>query len=500
MSGRPAASSATGRPKRDLTFPSSRTTICISSRGQAVATIPQENFFGLGPDSARDARTDYAIRTQRVRRPRRRTAGQTRCCSAAGWSSCSPRRPGARISTLPSSETLRPFNGAGPRRVGRLPAIEAFARSRLSRAAKRAQGRLVPRRVLALRRSHDRPVHLQPRRRRSAAVRRVPGRPPGARRAVVRLDLRHRARATSMPFYLMPTLGGNDTLRGFREYRFRGPHAILAAGRVPVGDLERPRRRPVLRRRQGGATAAPISNFSEPRTRLWHSGSVSIPTTGSSFASTRRLGAVMASTCTSSLAACFRAVIDAGRARLTVRRVVCAGLRCADGGVTVTHQPRPAFLSRRSAVDGRRPAYRRLEAPPIEDTNGYDFVANTFAHPGERRDVRALNVNTLDEVPDSSWFTNRIGRHALSSQTSRSGRACRASALDGWMVSGGKALGVQPGFRMTDRTDSSTRWKSIRRRIRSWPAVPRSSARRSITPSAITWWTSIWPSSIARRS
>ena len=31
----------------------------------------------------------------------------------------------------------------------------------------------------------------------------------------------------TMPFYLMPTLGGNDTLRGFREYRFRGPHAIL---------------------------------------------------------------------------------------------------------------------------------------------------------------------------------------------------------------------------------------------------------------------------------
>jgi hypothetical protein len=30
-----------------------------------------------------------------------------------------------------------------------------------------------------------------------------------------------------MPFYLMPTLGGNDTLRGFRNYRFRGPHALL---------------------------------------------------------------------------------------------------------------------------------------------------------------------------------------------------------------------------------------------------------------------------------
>jgi hypothetical protein len=33
-----------------------------------------------------------------------------------------------------------------------------------------------------------------------------------------------------MPFYLMPYLGGNDTLRGFREYRFRGPHALLFQG------------------------------------------------------------------------------------------------------------------------------------------------------------------------------------------------------------------------------------------------------------------------------
>jgi hypothetical protein len=30
-----------------------------------------------------------------------------------------------------------------------------------------------------------------------------------------------------MPFYFMPALGGNDTLRGFRDYRFRGPHALL---------------------------------------------------------------------------------------------------------------------------------------------------------------------------------------------------------------------------------------------------------------------------------
>jgi hypothetical protein len=33
-----------------------------------------------------------------------------------------------------------------------------------------------------------------------------------------------------VPFYLMPTLGGDDTLRGFHPYRFRGPDALLLQG------------------------------------------------------------------------------------------------------------------------------------------------------------------------------------------------------------------------------------------------------------------------------
>jgi hypothetical protein len=35
------------------------------------------------------------------------------------------------------------------------------------------------------------------------------------------------AGSLEVPFYLMPTLGGNDSLRGFRNYRFRGRHALL---------------------------------------------------------------------------------------------------------------------------------------------------------------------------------------------------------------------------------------------------------------------------------
>jgi outer membrane protein assembly factor BamA len=34
----------------------------------------------------------------------------------------------------------------------------------------------------------------------------------------------------AIPYFLLPALGGNDTLRGFRAYRFRGPHSLLLQG------------------------------------------------------------------------------------------------------------------------------------------------------------------------------------------------------------------------------------------------------------------------------
>src|SRR4051812_40075501 len=39
----------------------------------------------------------------------------------------------------------------------------------------------------------------------------------------------------------------------------------------------------------------------------------------------------------------------------------------------------------------------------------YDLAENLFGHPGEPGPAgHARNVNTIDEVPDSSWFVNRI--------------------------------------------------------------------------------------------
>ena len=51
----------------------------------------------------------------------------------------------------------------------------------------------------------------------------------------------------------------------------------------------------------------------------------------------------------------------------------------------------------------------------VEVSDQYDLVESSFKKPGDFTNKRALNVNTVDDVPDSSWFTNRVGRRPMSS-------------------------------------------------------------------------------------
>src|SRR4029453_4784352 len=75
------------------------------------------------------------------------------------------------------------------------------------------------------------------------------------------------------------------------------------------------------------------------------------------------------------------------------------------------------------------------KAGAVEDSNGFDFVVNTFVQPGEKRDVHALDVNTVDDAPDSSWFTNRIGRRTMSIEEIVRGPGSLPSiSLGGWVV------------------------------------------------------------------
>jgi hypothetical protein len=90
-------------------------------------------------------------------------------------------------------------------------------------------------------------------------------------------------------------------------------------------------------------------------------------------------------------------------------------------------------------------------AKPIEASNAYDFAANTFFKPGERADVRAVNVNTVDEVPDSSWFTNRIGRRAMSvDEIVRGPNELDVRNVDGWPIVQEKSSGLTIGYRIVD--------------------------------------------------
>jgi hypothetical protein len=96
-------------------------------------------------------------------------------------------------------------------------------------------------------------------------------------------------------------------------------------------------------------------------------------------------------------------------------------------------------------------AFDASGAKPVATGDIYDFAQQTFLGPGERVDRRALNVNTLDEVPDSSWFTNRIGRHAMSREEIVRGPDRRPRpVIDGWPIVAGKSEGRQPGYRVQD--------------------------------------------------
>ncbi|RPJ57262.1 MAG: hypothetical protein EHM24_29640, partial [Acidobacteria bacterium] len=96
-------------------------------------------------------------------------------------------------------------------------------------------------------------------------------------------------------------------------------------------------------------------------------------------------------------------------------------------------------------------AFDASGAAPIEGSNIWDFAEHTFLDRGERNPIPAVNVNTMDEVPDSTWFTNRIGRTPLSpGEIARGPITLEALNVDGWPIIEGKSQGVTPGYRVVD--------------------------------------------------
>lgn len=102
------------------------------------------------------------------------------------------------------------------------------------------------------------------------------------------------------------------------------------------------------------------------------------------------------------------------------------------------------------------------KAPCIEEYTSYfawDAVDNILFRPISwtlivKSKGEARNVNAFDEVPDSSWFVNRIGVRPMTDEEVFDGY-CRAGKMlnpklpdEAWLIDHGKDNGANPGFRV----------------------------------------------------
>lgn len=115
----------------------------------------------------------------------------------------------------------------------------------------------------------------------------------------------------------------------------------------------------------------------------------------------------------------------------------------------------------------KEPPPMSLEDARFRKLNDYfDLFSNMFGDVGEEQGeeenktqaggrqglIPAGGVNTLGEVLDSAWFTNRIAAHPMSVADVRKGAGeGNGPSMEGpWTIVGAKTQGVTPGFRIRD--------------------------------------------------
>ncbi len=94
------------------------------------------------------------------------------------------------------------------------------------------------------------------------------------------------------------------------------------------------------------------------------------------------------------------------------------------------------------------PAPAELELSPT-----YDVLENSFVNKLEGPIPKALNINTLGEVPDSSWFTNRMSARTMSIEELVKGPNLvgRPDLSEPVTITSGKQGGITPGVIVRDR-------------------------------------------------
>ena len=97
----------------------------------------------------------------------------------------------------------------------------------------------------------------------------------------------------------------------------------------------------------------------------------------------------------------------------------------------------------------RTPEVAAVRETNVQDINPlYDFAHNSFRYKNSAA-TDSLGVNTLGEVPDSSWFTNR-DTASLSIEASKQGGRTHGAPQPPFTVVAAKTEGVSTGFRIRD--------------------------------------------------
>jgi hypothetical protein len=194
---------------------------------EAVASLreyPRENFFGLGPESRRDQDSSFLLRTARV--GARVGVKPIPLTMVGGSVDYLTPRVGRGRAGVPIQERF--FADDVPGLTGRADFVRTSAFAELDyREPKNArQGG-----YYRVERSHydDRTTGAFTFNRTDIDLRQYLGFLAGRRVIALRglMSTTDAPAGSEVPFYLMPWLGGKDTLRGFRNYRYRGLHSLL---------------------------------------------------------------------------------------------------------------------------------------------------------------------------------------------------------------------------------------------------------------------------------
>jgi hypothetical protein len=143
------------------------------------------------------------------------------------------------------------------------------------------------------------------------------------------------------------------------------------------------------------------------------------------------------------------------RAHRTIRLAALIALAAGCARGAAVPEVRFANAPAVAAIDDRRDVPKRPRTREFArhlyhfDGSFYRLVQRGLELP---RPQRALGVNALDEVPDSTWFTNRIGVRDLSLDELRRGAATAGSPelYKPWTIHSTKVGGASVGFIITD--------------------------------------------------